>query len=931
MRASRQEQTGGAGVSEVSAAFERLGWGVADNTRHDLGTDLFVAARDERLFDLGLVVGVQVKTGDSYFEQVARDAAGSVRGWWFRDDDHSHIDAWLAHGLPHLIVLHDLNTRISYWVHVTADVVVSTGKGAKVLVPITNTVDDEHRDALLGIAASIRPGVAWEGSAWTGAASLLPRDLLRHALVVPRLVAPHPNAGHGMTVNPAQAVALLMQARVSDLAEFAAKHSDVPSLTEALGSSAWSWRFVGVLGQRLTTGEIEGLLSVVNDAPDPPERTASTVTAAAALMEEGRVDEAVVLLEAALARDDAGPVDHAWLIVQHSRACAEVGRVDEARSAALEVQVIRLTHADDVTATAIGGVAAQLLFNTSRWGQRDVADVVTSSDTTAAWWRAQTLSWGLSALADRTFKAWARDKSVTLGGSDEVNDQLLAASLTANHVGDQNDWRFLSGLAGQDALLRLGRDADSAEARRGLAALRLAGNEAALKLAVQRLASDGPATAVTLAAAEVRLDFSTRTTGSADLALLQQGGDLLDEVTADRSVTWLLAALSDPSRFIARTTPSYLLIPRLVDTLAALVLAASPNRRRAVIDRLIVLPAQTDQFLAMSWARVVHALPGETWDEETGLAIGQDVDGHDGALRWRLLAVTAQYDPAVRALLVEEARTGSLDALGALGDVRSVSSEAVGPLIELLAERANAKVRDARAGSFGMGGHDVGYALALLNLYHQANANWDALLELLDDRAVAGNDKRGALQVLAALEQHLPDHVRPRLETISMAVAGQPLLPCAALFGDERDATGAAADLAAALGVLDDDSGANRLLELLAGDADHRRWAARLARRLARPEDVGVLVVLARDPEPEVRAAAAAGLAFLVGAGRGGALAVNGLQRCLRDPGTLVAASIAATLAEVAASTPPAQAVLTSLCGHVSASVRATAARAASN
>lgn len=56
IRASRQEQVGGAGVSEVSAAFERLGWGVVENSRHDLGTDLFVMARDELLYDLGMLV-----------------------------------------------------------------------------------------------------------------------------------------------------------------------------------------------------------------------------------------------------------------------------------------------------------------------------------------------------------------------------------------------------------------------------------------------------------------------------------------------------------------------------------------------------------------------------------------------------------------------------------------------------------------------------------------------------------------------------------------------------------------------------------------------------------------------------------------------------------------------------------------------------------
>lgn len=121
MRSSRERQVGGAGASEVTAAFERLGWGTVENTRHDLGTDLYVCARDERLFDLGLLVGVQVKTGETtstrvtrYFREVVRDPGGEVTGWWFRDDDRSHIDAWLSHGLPHLIVLHDLTSRTSY-------------------------------------------------------------------------------------------------------------------------------------------------------------------------------------------------------------------------------------------------------------------------------------------------------------------------------------------------------------------------------------------------------------------------------------------------------------------------------------------------------------------------------------------------------------------------------------------------------------------------------------------------------------------------------------------------------------------------------------------------------------------------------------------------------------------------------------------------
>jgi hypothetical protein len=583
---------------------------------------------------------------------------------------------------------------------------------------------------------------------------------------------------------------MLMQARVRDLAAFAERHPEVPTLAEASQSSVWAWRFVGALGQRLTTGRIDSLLSVVADAPDPPAFAAATVTAAAGLIEEGRLDEAVARLETALARDDAEPVDHAWLEVQHARVCADVGRVDEARASAARLQLIRRTHANDVTATAIGGVAAQLLFNTAAWGQTDFGGVITSSDTTAAWWRSQTISRGLSGLAERSFESWGRDRSLRLGGSDEANDQLLAASLTANLAGDHSNWRYLSGLLGRDALLRLDRDADAEAAQYGLSTLRFAGDEAALKLAVRRLVDDGPATAVRLAASDVRLDLSTRTTAAADLALLEQGGDVLDEATADRSVTWLLTALNDWTQFVARSTPAYLFVPRFINTLAAVVPAASPAGMQAVVAHIIALPAQPDQFLATSWARVVGSLPSEVWDQDTALCLGERADAHHAVLRRRSQEVAAQYDPSAREVLLEEARAGSLDALSALGDVRSLSSDVVGPIVQVLAAQARTTVRNAKEGSFATGGHDVGRALALLNLWHEADADWEALLTLLEEETVVGNDKRGALRVLASNPARLPEPVRERLQTGVVAVVGRPPAQHVSMFGEERDATG---------------------------------------------------------------------------------------------------------------------------------------------
>jgi hypothetical protein len=962
----QQEQDGSTGESEVMAAFQRLGWGPMRNSRHDRGSDLFVLARDERGDEASTMVGLQVKAGASYFKKPTTN--GDPPGWWYYDAKRSRVEAWAKHAVPHLIVLHDLNTKISYWAHVTPEVIVGTGrsgkpgKGAKVLVQAANTVDGDHREALLAVAATIRSRVAWEGSAWVGAASLVPSDLLRHALIVPRVIAPHPNAGIATPLTAEQAVALLVNGRADDIDRYAEAHAEVPSLSEAKESSDWRWRFVGALQHRIATGEVGELLSATADAPDPATRTAATVAAASGLLEEGRADEALALLETALGHDDAGSVDRAWLKTQHARACVEVGRIREGRSEAVAVQEIRLTAPDDVTASATAGATVALLFNTS-WGPEDPPDpteegeaagvasdtktaskglvppvsiaqveasstqsigaVIEGADTAATWWRTQTTSWGLNALADRTFNTWAQDNTVTPA---EVSDKLSAAALTASHLGDQGGWCHQASLLGRDTLMQLDRHADPDIAYQGLTRLRLAGDEGALKLAVQHLVADGPASAVTLAAADVRLDVTTRTTAPSDLALLQHGGDLLDEDTVDRAVDWLLTALKDPRPFVGRTSALYVVEFRLVETLAAI--AAHPNAHKVLVDHVIALSGQQDQMMAISWARVVRALPDEAWNAETARSAGQNADAHRIELRMAMLRVAARHGSDAKALLTNEVRGGSLYALGAIGDVRELSTEDVAPQIDSLAEQAERQIQAAQAGSFGMGGHDVGSDLALLNAWHPEAAKWTPLLDLLTHAEVAIHDKRGALQTLASLAAQLPDDTKAQLKPLAMSIADRTAPQPVSVFDDERDLVGEAANLAVALGPPDPNWSTRILLDLLSGRPDHRYWAALIARRLRRPQDTGILVSLTQDPDPDVRAGAAAGLASLVSTEPEDSIVASALQRCLRDPGRKVPATIAVVLAEASDRGAVARHALDELRTHPSAFVRATAARA---
>jgi hypothetical protein len=924
VRAPAEGQIGSTGATLVKAAFERLGWGVAVNPEHDLGTDLFVMARDERRFDLGQVVGVQVKAGRRYFKYQSRRGK-AVAGWWFRDDGRAHVDAWLSHALPHLIVLHDPVSEQSYWAHVTQDAVLSTGNGAKIFVSRENVIDAGHRDALLQVAAAARVGISLEGSVWTGAGSVLPKDRLRHALVVPRLIAPHPNSGFGTPVDPVQAVALLTAARLPAFQYFAMKHTDVPALADAAQSPDWGWRLVGALGHRLATGERDQLQALLDEgARNAPDRAALTVIAAAELMEEGRADEAVLLLEDELSRDEAEPVDYAWLRLQHARACVEVGRLNNAREDAAFVQRLRITHPDDITATAIAGVAAMIVFSTTPWNERNVGSVVQGADTAVAWWRTQTIAGALSSFADRTFETWSDDASICLGGGDQVNDQLLAAALTANYLGDHSAWRQLYALLGQDRLVRLDRNGDPADARAGLDLLRMAGDGKAIRLAVRQLAADGPALAITLAAADINLSQSTHTVGQADLLLMQHGGDLLDRATAGRTIGWLLATLREPAAFVSRTTPSYLVALQLIDTLAGAVPAAPPDVQEAVIQYLVELPVQSDQAYATSWARVADALPQSSWGREAIQRLAARGDDH-WSLHMVIRELAARNDPEVQAALLAEAEAGSLDALGALHTTDGLSEDAIAHLIEQLSHQVTQQVSEAHAGSYAQGGPDAGRTLVVLNAWHPEKANWEPIFTLLPDPVVAPDHKHGALQALAALAGRLPDDVSARVASIARSLAESPPSAIPSLFGSHHSIGGVAAHLAAALGAYDEEGTSEQLLKLLAGTSDERLWAVGIAGRAPTPEHIGLLLGLCQAPEPNLRANAGAALASIVAAGNGGTLAGVGLRRCLADPGTRVPQLIAKALTAAPSLDPAAQDALVQLHDHPSALVRRTA------
>lgn len=902
-----------------------------------MGTDLFLLARDNRLFDVGLVVGAQVKTGRSFFRAPESDKDGAVVGWWYLDGRRKHIDYWLGHALPHLLVLHDPDTKISYWVHVTPEAVVPTrvghrtAKGAKILVPKANTVSVECRDALLAVAATLRPPSPWEGSAWTGARDLAPADQLRHALVVPRLVAPHRNTGVSRPITAAQMVALLTELRLHDVERFAEAHEEVPDPDTAGQVEDWTWRFAGAFTHRIRTGSADQLLGLVEDAPDPPSRSAAAVAAAAALLEQTRAREARQLLDDVLARDDNLPVDHAWLRVQHARACIELGDLHGARSSAVEAQQARLTNADDPTATAIAGVAAILLFRTADLRTGDVGQAVSGMDTLAFWWRYQRIATGAISVIEREFSEWAVEgpRRVALIDTDPGDGRLVGACLLASHAGDQPGWRALQSLYHRQELLRTDRGTDPAEVCDLLCGLWLSGDHKAVESAVLRFVSDGPAIAVRSVAALIDFGRLTSTTTMATLTLLRLAGDLLDQGTANRALRWLLSNLNAPTSTADSRYPRRPPEREFVRAISSVLQAASSGEQKAVVQGFVVREQPPDLGLAEAWRDAISRLPASAWADQPAELIRTIAAGQPNALRLLLLRIAAIElgDATAHDLLFGEIGTNPVGVLMAAGRFRALPDAAASELVDGLESRVRDEIENARAGSHGFGGADLGELLTKANLVYPEHARWDTVLELLAEDRVLSSKKSGVCAVLSWAVDELDGPVRECLAEIIPGVLAQPTWFDDQLTG-QPSAHGAAAQLAASLS--EDRAEIERLLgDLLAGGRDQQVWAAHLVLTLGAPTAAGMLAVLSRAAHPAIRASAAAGLARVVAA-TGDHLAQVALHQCLRDTGTKVPKAILDGLSGVDRAALPVD-VLTELSSHCSARVRSEAMRLLGN
>jgi hypothetical protein len=139
-RYSKTERVGVNAVERIVVGD--LSWIFREQPILDFGID----AQVELVIDgnpTGKLIGLQIKTGPGNFRQTSE---GLVYY-----GEPAHLDYWLGHSLPVILIAHLPESDESFWVQVTVQAVSLTAKAWRIVIPNTNKFGKETKDRLTSV------------------------------------------------------------------------------------------------------------------------------------------------------------------------------------------------------------------------------------------------------------------------------------------------------------------------------------------------------------------------------------------------------------------------------------------------------------------------------------------------------------------------------------------------------------------------------------------------------------------------------------------------------------------------------------------------------------------------------------------------------------------------------------------------------------
>lgn len=141
------------GVTNVSLRVqERFGWIFRDARDKDMGIDGHIETVEDGI-PTGRLIACQIKSGESYFRNANKSRI-------VYRDNNVHLDYWLNHSLPVIVILYSEIEKEVYWAAVTKDSVTKTAKAWKMDIPRARKLDVSAREILIDIANGNSPATA---------------------------------------------------------------------------------------------------------------------------------------------------------------------------------------------------------------------------------------------------------------------------------------------------------------------------------------------------------------------------------------------------------------------------------------------------------------------------------------------------------------------------------------------------------------------------------------------------------------------------------------------------------------------------------------------------------------------------------------------------------------------------------------------------
>ncbi|WP_323958850.1 DUF4365 domain-containing protein [Arthrobacter sp. JZ12] len=846
---------GSMGESVARVVFQRIGWAPPAKIDQDIGDDLITFARDRsvsdepsKTYDLSAPVFLQVKASYTEYDKPTHTVNGR-EGWWFSESDTDHFDHWLMFGLPYLLVLVDLTKELAYWTHITGSEIKATGKGRKVFVPSDQRVEEASLEALNAIATGHRSS-SLEGSAWAGVLeNLVPAARLRNALVMPRLVAPHPNR-QPSKISYEQATAMLLRNRINDLRD-ASEKGLCPAPDAWKQHRQWGWRFVGAL-RTLIMDEDRSELDELSSASAPKrltfERDACNIVRACSAHAEGHTAEAVQLLDV---RPNTKIADRGWMHAQRAHMLFELNESRAAAKAAQDALITLRSLGGDLSVSAIRGGCAAILYSLAELGTGDLEGTVAAQDNAVSWWRAQDTSYALTTALNDKFREWSDDGSVTFRTVDPI-DELNTAALNAAFSANWSSWRHLSFLMAQ---LVLTGTRDPEFAQEALALIAHTGQKKAAKAAARRLWIGGPLDALRGASSRLAGEDWSRRSEGAVMGILAHGGDLLSPELADSAVARILDVLraDGPVRQLGHEWADRW--SEIGAALSRLLSAASEKSHRACADLIC-------SHFAESWGHATAAiriathldfslLEGEVAQKVCDVALMRD-----DACRYELLEILAPQLPAAMEMLRNFASDGVTSAIHSLLVVDPTAAEhyqQLGRSAAVAVEKAVVAARGVEGNLvYSYGDFDHLHDLAVAALKTENDQLWEQVLSALHANVLPTDQLFRTLELLAIRFRDLPDFVRKRVAEIAPELSAvKSLLAHDADSAHNAGFRAALTALQIATGQFTEHEVLIRLLQFRRDDPAN---FARLLKFWNSPQKLSLLATLAADSNPQVRA-----------------------------------------------------------------------------